>query len=306
MTEKILPNLKMPPLNTTLMGVIKGVSDYFGLGYSDAWLYGGSGHAFLINIPSDLCPSGPYVWNHKPFYKLVRNLGIETTDLGFSHATPEERRRIEGILKKSIDSKMPCALRDKEDQIISGYDDTHFIVQKPWPQIDYTPDTLTFETWKEVGGSIGGAFYTFTKIPSAPEKEIVRDSLNYAVDLVQNPTRIPERTSGTYCGGLEAYDTWIQAVKDGLGSSHGNWWNGTVWWECREMAVKYFEEIAAKIDGISQKATNLNSQYKKVAEFLGQAKDKQLAEDKKIRALEEARKVEESCIKGIKELLLVL
>ena len=62
MAEKTIPNLKMYPFETTLMGVLKGVADYFDIAVSDAWLFGGSGHAFLINIHEQLCPSGPYVW----------------------------------------------------------------------------------------------------------------------------------------------------------------------------------------------------------------------------------------------------
>ena len=57
-----LMNLKQPPLNTTMTGVLKGVSDYHGLNLSEPMIYGLSGHAFLINIHVQLCPSGPYCW----------------------------------------------------------------------------------------------------------------------------------------------------------------------------------------------------------------------------------------------------
>lgn len=45
-----LANLKQPPLNTTMMGVLKSAADYHGLGLSEPMIYGLSGHAFLINI----------------------------------------------------------------------------------------------------------------------------------------------------------------------------------------------------------------------------------------------------------------
>ena len=41
MVEKIISNLKMYPFETTLMGVLKGVADYFNIAISDAWLFGG-------------------------------------------------------------------------------------------------------------------------------------------------------------------------------------------------------------------------------------------------------------------------
>lgn len=48
---------------------------------------------------------------------------------------------------------------------------------------------------------------------------IVRDSLNYAVDLAVNPAKHRLEHCGT---GLEAYDAWVQAVNDGLGPTQGN------------------------------------------------------------------------------------
>jgi hypothetical protein len=109
MAENMIPNLKMYPFNTTLMGVLKGVFEYFRIPVSDPWLFGGSGHAFLINIHEELCPSGPYVWNYKTFFELVRKLGIEMKDLGFFHpkstppkAHPMKSRRSRMLLERTL------------------------------------------------------------------------------------------------------------------------------------------------------------------------------------------------------------
>ena len=103
MVEKTVPNLKMYPFETTMMGVLKGVADHFDIAFSDAWLFGGSGHAFLINIHEQVCPSSPYCWKYETFYELLRNLGISMTNLGFftSESTPEARVKIEEVLKKN-------------------------------------------------------------------------------------------------------------------------------------------------------------------------------------------------------------
>jgi hypothetical protein len=45
-----LANLHQPPFKSTLFGVIRGIATYFDLPYSDAFLFGASGHAFLMNI----------------------------------------------------------------------------------------------------------------------------------------------------------------------------------------------------------------------------------------------------------------
>jgi hypothetical protein len=303
MAEKLVRNLRMYPFNTTLMGVLKGVADFFDMTMSNAWLFGGSAHAFLINIHDQLCPSGPYVWNREPFFKLVRNLGIEVTDLGYFSvkSTPAERGRVEGSLRRSIDAGTPCSLLNMENQIIFGYDDLGFVVQQPWPQMDFPPKTLTFGTWKELGDEFHINFFTFGKTKKADDRTVVRDGLSAAVDMARNPEHWRQEH---YYVGIQAYDAWIKAVKDGFGGIHGNWWNGMVWSECRQMASDFFTEIATKRQGgISEAAEELRDQYGNLAKLLGRVKEKELASDEKIETLRDAQKVEESCIRGIEKLL---
>jgi hypothetical protein len=307
MAKKVLPNLKMHPFETTMMGVLKGVVDYYEIDMSDAWLFGGSGHAFLINIHDQLCPSGPYCWKYEVFYRLLRNLGISMKELGFftSETTSIERDEIEAILKKNIEAEIPCSLLNMENQLISGYDTkhSHFIVQKPWPKADlpFTPETLTFQTWKELGDEIHMDFFSFEKTPGAADGTVVKESLRYAVDLARNPDK--HRFDQHYHVGLGAYEAWINAVKEGHGASHGNWWNGTVWWECRKMASDYFAEISQKFNGkVSEHASRLCNQYARIAELAFKASDKKLADIKKIKTLREAQKIEKSCIDEIDEI----
>jgi len=299
----MIPNLKMYPFNTTLIGVLKGVFDYFRIPVSDPWLFGGSGHAFVINIHEELCPSGPYVWNYKTFFELVRKLGVEMKDLGFFHpkSAPDEIKEIEEILRRNIDENVPCSLLNLENQLVSGYNDTQFIVQQPWAKVDFPPKTLTFQTWEELGKEFHVSFFSFAQTEATDERTIIRDSLSYAVDLAKNPARY---RSEHYYIGLEAYDTWVKAVEAGHGPSHGNWWNGTVWWECREMASKYFSEIASKLQGeVSEIAMDLSKRYGDVATFLDKARNKELADAKKIKVILEAKKAEEACVNEIKEFL---
>lgn len=271
-------------------------------------MFGGSGHAFLINIHEQLCPSGPYCWNYKNFYRLVGNLGVEMVDLGFFHAkTPvEERSRIEAVLRKSIDAGVSCSLLNMENQLITGYDDKSFILKQPWPTVDLpiTPKTLTFETWSELGDEIHVNFFAFNKTERSDERTVVLESLDAAVDMAKNPDNW---SIEHYYVGLQAYDMWIKAVNDGFGSSHRNWWNGTVWAECREMASNYFREIASKYqDAASEIAKGLSNQYGSVAKLLDKARDKGLADDAKIKILREAQRAEESCIPLIEKLINLL
>ncbi|MHC4502891.1 MAG: hypothetical protein ACYTFI_06270 [Planctomycetota bacterium] len=291
-----LDNLKMPTLNTTLMGVLRGVLDYWGVQTSTPTIYGGSGHAFLINIHEGLCPSGPYCWKREEFVRLIRNLGVERTDLGFfsKDASAEERRKLEAALKGHLDAGTPCSLLNMENQLITGYDETGFFTAQPWaPKVNFPPGRLTFGSWKEFGDEIHVDFYSYGRLDPADEGTVVADSLEHAVDLWKNPTK---HTSEPYGVGPDAYDKWIGAVKEGRGSSHGNWWNAMVWSECRSMAARYFAEICEKLPSVASQAAGLSEMYGAVAEELAKASDKEMASEEKGRLLEDARAKEEKCI----------
>jgi hypothetical protein len=188
--------------------------------------------------------------------------------------------------------------------LISGYDDTHFIVELPWPErkLPFTHTSLTFQTWKELGRRVHINFFTYAKTEQADDETIIKESLDYAVDMTQNPDRYEERKEHFHIG-LGAYDVWIRAVKNGYGAKHGNWWNATVYSECREMASRYFSEIAQKCKNVSERATELSNQYDRVAKLLNKARDQRLPSDEKIKMLQEAQKTEEFCMSEIEKLL---
>lgn len=100
-----LPDLKQPPLNTTMMGVLRAAADYHALGLDDPVIYGLSGHAFLINIHTQLCPSGPYCWKRENAKPLIENMGLRMMDLGFfgTGTGKEARSDVERVLRGALD-----------------------------------------------------------------------------------------------------------------------------------------------------------------------------------------------------------
>jgi hypothetical protein len=284
----VMDSLRMPPFNTTLMGVLRGVLDYHGLGPSDALLYGGSGHAFLMNIHEELCPSGPYCWKMSPFRELVRNLGVEMTDLGFfsKESDAPARAAIEGRVRELVEAGVPCSLLNMEHQLITGWDETGFLSAQPWaPRVSFPPGHLAFGTWAELGDEVHVSFFSFRKVEPACEAAVVAGGLRHAVDLHRRPFR---HTDKPYAVGAQAYAAWIAAVEKGHGASHGNWWNGTVWSECRHQASELFSQIAASYPGVERSALELAADYKAIAEALAKASDKALASGEKVRLLREA------------------
>ena len=298
-----IENLSQGRLNTTMMGVVKAVLDYFHLDSTEAWAFGGSGHAFLINIHEQICPSGPYCWKYDGFQKLLRNLGLEMTDLGFFHqgSKPEERAAVEQKLKQSLDAGIPCSLVNMEHQVISGYDDKAFFTAQPWGDCcgGFPPATLTFGTWPEFKNETHATFFTFRKLAPADDRTIVLDSLRYALDLFRHPEKYSLEHYGI---GPHAYDNWARAVVE-HGSSHGNWWNGTVWSECRGMASGYFAEIGQKLAPVAAQARELSSAYREIADLLSKAADREMGPAAKTHLLTEAKDKEAGAITQVESLL---
>ncbi len=69
---KQLKSLRWKPRWVSHLGCIKGCLDFSGIDISDAWLFGATGHAFIINMHEVVCPSGPTAW--KEAKKRVRKL----------------------------------------------------------------------------------------------------------------------------------------------------------------------------------------------------------------------------------------
>lgn len=302
-----IQNLGMLPFNTSLLGVLKGVLDFYDIKMSHGMAFGGSGHAFLINIHEVLCPSGPYCWKYDGFYRLVKNLGIEITDVGFFHgkSSADERTQAEKILRDSLDNKLPCSVLNMENQIINGYDESKFLLVRPWDtECEFTPPTLTFKTWDEFGNEIHANFLIFKKIVQKDESVIFKDSVEYAIDLFKNPKKY---NFEKYEIGLGAYDNWIRGVEQGHGSSHGNWWNGMVWSECRHFAAEYFTEMAEKIGGnIAETAHELSVIYNDISDMLKLVSNKEMDNKEKIKILQELKNKEENALQKLEMIVKVV
>ncbi|MCD4652542.1 hypothetical protein K8T06_01245 [bacterium] len=298
-----LNNCRQSSLNTSLMGVIRGVLDYYGTPVSDGILFGGTGHAFLINIHDQICPSGPYCWNYDEFIRLLQNFGITMTNLGFYSPEDkiENRLQVDKLIRDHLDKGHPCSLLNMENQLIPGYEDDHFITIAPWPgNKDFPPQTLTFGSWKEFGEIFHCTFYTFRKTGEFDKKAIIRDGLHCALELYLTPEKFSREP---YSGGIQAYDQWIHAIDDGHGKDLGNWWNAMVWGECRARAAAFMDEISEETDKTVRDLTDqLSDAYRTIAQNLVFISDKELISSQKIEFLEETKELEIDQIELLKQL----
>ena len=300
-----LRNLMQPPLNTSMMGVLKGASDYYGLDLTAPTVYALSGHAFLINIHIRLCPSGPYCWKLEDAMPLIQNMGLRMTDLGFFglEAKKEARTVVERKLREALDEAIACSLLDMDNQLVTGYDDTGFLLAQPWgSEVEFTPERLSFGTWKEFGDEIHANFYTIERSQPSDRRTAILESLDYAADMHRNPA---EHSLDDYGVGPLAYDNWVGAIPM-HGSDHGNWWNATVWSECRQMAAEFFSQIGNECKDVAQLCSRLSDEYLRIANNLEQVSEKTMAADEKIGLLRQTKDMEEMTVEGLGRLAAAL
>ena len=78
-----------------------------------AWLFGGTGYAFVVNISETADESSPTAWDNQMIYDLAPNIGIRIN--GFSirkqiagEAFPAKQREAGELIRAAIDRGLPC------------------------------------------------------------------------------------------------------------------------------------------------------------------------------------------------------
>ena len=228
------------------MGCLRSCLDYLDLDISDGWLYGGTGHAFIINLTPDQCPSGPTAWKSEKLFKLGRNLGYSIDGVFGFKSQPDfhevQSKAFEHV-KKSIDAGLPCygwELIIPEFYMVNGYDETgYYYLDMDGPQRGPKP-------WKRLGDKGIGIveMYSVQAGEQADDRVTVKGALEFA--LKHANTR--EYLMGDYQSGLEGYETWIKGLDTKEGTVGGAAYNAAVWAECRGYAVEFLEEAAERLD----------------------------------------------------------
>jgi hypothetical protein len=309
---KELDNLKWSPRWVSYLGCIQGCLDFLSKPISAAWLYGASGHAFVMNVTPDLCPSGPTDWNTEMITKLGQNIGYQCRIISGWKGKVNLRNLQETAWKharKAIDKGDPCfgwELDLPEYYIIYGYDEEGYYISGPGCDDGKGP-----VPWKKPGTSpIGVLEIQSMEFKEAAEDEkTVFDSLSYALEYAHHPEPwINPRSSG----GLRAYDTWIGSLEKGIAAAFGLAYNAVVWQECRKYAAGFLHEARDRLnrtdlDELFEEATN---HYDVVSENLGKVCElypfSQTLEMKPVRidavsrkAAEALRRAKESEISGL-------
>ena len=250
--EKKLENLQFSPKWVSHLGCVKGCLDFLDIGVSDAWLYGATGHAFIINMHDELCPSGPTAWKTEMLFKLGRNVGYITDVVeGYKPESDfaEKQRMAWEHVKRAIDAGLPCygwELGIPEFYVVYGYDDQgRYLVHPQFGKFDRGGSTVP---WEKVGDSEIGVLEICSVRPgeAAEDARTVKDALQFALEYSKSPAKwiLPR-----YKAGLSGYDYWVRSLEIGNANPGGSAFNAAVWAECRGYAVGFLQEAKERIDG---------------------------------------------------------
>jgi hypothetical protein len=246
-----LEGLKYYPLWTSHIGCIKACLDYQGREVSLAWLFGGTSHAFVINVLGELCPSGPTAWHSEALHRLAPNLGYRTAGVVASrHADapgfPAKQAEAWDHVRRSLDGAIPCYgwnLQSAEYDAIHGYDDVGYYYSGP-----DCPKGAGPKPWQEIGTDEIGVLEMYSVEPCDPASDdtVVRDALSTALAHARTPEKwtIEERTFGP-----GAFETWAGALEGGTAARFGLGYNGAVWAECRREAAAFLQEAKERLPG---------------------------------------------------------
>ena len=295
-------NLAQPPCDTSLLGVALGAMAHYGLDATPHESFALSGHAFVINIHEELCPSSPYCWNFRPALALLGNLGLRVEEIGMlapAASSAAQRAELEAAVRTALAEGAVCSLLCLDHQLILAQDGDGFTTAQPWGSgVASTPARLTFGTWREYRAGPPVVFYKLTASGASrpAEAAALQAALDFALDVWRRPAAHAEERYGM---GDAAYANWLDAIDAGRADEHGNWWNAVVWGECRERAGDYFQRLAAAefpgpVD--REAARRLARQYRALAKLLYRASDKTAAAKDKRRFVSEARALDGDCV----------
>ena len=267
---KKLDKLHWTPRWVSHLGCVKGCLNYLGVEITDAWLYGGTGHAFVINVNPESCPSGPTAWRTMMLGELAPNLGYQVDIVlglkGENFLSTQEKAW--SFTRQAIDDRLPVyawELEIPEYYVIYGYDEVGYYYSGPGADDGKGP-----KPWQELGDSGIGIIEVYRLQPVLPKEPsvVVKSAFQNILNHASNP---PDWIFEGYASGIKAYDLWINGLENGRASRSGMGYNAAVWAECRRFGVEFLEEANQRL-GIetSDLFAEALRHYRKVAKNLDQ------------------------------------
>ncbi|MCD4690890.1 hypothetical protein K8S17_05455 [bacterium] len=251
---KELKGLRWEPLWVSHLGCLKGCLNYLGIEMSAAWLFGASGHAFMLNVGRDVCSSGPTAWKSNVLLTLGSSVGFRTIVVfGFrgNGDLDDAQERAWNAAQRAVDDGIPCyawELDAPEFYVVYGYDEAGYYYQGCT-----APDGRGPKPWRELGDTGIGCVELVVVHPQEPRDDatVVRGALTFATAVADGGQ---EWVLPGYAMGFAAYDEWIEGLRSRKASGVGAAYNASVWESCRRHAVAFLREAKGRLPGVADTA----------------------------------------------------
>ena len=315
--KTMLEGLVWHPSWMSLMGCFKGCLDYLGRELSRAWIAGGTGHAFAINIHEQLCPSGPTAWNTGRVHELGGKVGWAEQTVHRDKRADEfadRQREAFQMVRAALAEGTPCfgwELPVPEYYVICGCDDEGYYTSGPMrgPGDPAIP-------WQSVGDTgIGALQISAIRLAEpAPDEVVVREALSFALEMNDAPDRY---SWDKWTMGTGAFDLWAEALEEGKADRFGLGYNTACWAECRSDAVKFLQEarhrLAGEAPGLFDEAADFYSSVHEKLEALGEIYPftheeggQNVRDAEAARLVRQAKEAEEDALDVVRELVATL
>ncbi len=252
---KTLDGFKWYPQSNSIMACLKSCLDYLGADLSLAWLYGGTGHAFVINIDPRLDPADATAWDYTMLYELIPNIGFRVRYMFYDKNQaeaiyPAKQREAWDFVRAAIDRGSPCY---------------------GWMLHPYIPDFFLITGYEAEGETPGYYFdgyekggpvpwqklgdmgvnvlqvYAVERCAPASDATVLKDALAAAVQRSAAPdgwTVAPDQVSGP-----ASFDLWENAATSGEARRNDHAFIAAVWHENRSMAAAFLQEARQRLAG---------------------------------------------------------
>ncbi len=314
--KKELAGLRWQPRWVSHLGCIKGCLDYLGAEISWPWLYGGTGHAFIINMHKVVCPSGPTAWNTEMLFRLAPNLGYKVAGVFAHKSAPDfaaKQAEAWALVCESLDNNIPCygwELDIPEYYVVYGYDEVGYYYSGAGCDEGAGPKPWQRHIAEDSGIGVL-EMYTVQPCEPAADEKVVKDALTLALEHAENPEKwiYPD-----YRSGPAGFDLWAEALDNGTAMRVGQGYNGAVWAECRGEGVAFLKEakerLAGQADALFDEAivhySRVHAKLKALAElhpFIMEPEEEQLTSPDGAALVREAGSAERKGLEVLDQLL---
>jgi|GEM_PF-1687578 len=270
---KTLDNYHFTGSHASHIGAIQSSLAHYGIEASASSVFGLTGHAFLMVVDSGM--ANPNVGlPEEEFFQLAGNLGIEINGVSrivTGDELPALQAEAWDQIRCALDNGQPAFAKEldlgNETSIIYGYGNQGYFKYSwhggdghegwedeiPWTMLgrNYCPcrecrdRPLKPSTDLYLGMHTDGAFLSYHWVSRTDKQKEIRQALKEALEfsLQFNGQKRYTWGKGTFFTGTDAYDVWIDSVRQA--SIHGFYMGYfvDVWQESRHHAAQFLREL---------------------------------------------------------------